>query len=536
MTSFDAGRCQQTIFEAVLDARARHGGGKVVLADPDGTTLTYDRMVLGAIVLGRKLASLGRRAQDRADPAAMHAPIALMLPNVAGLVVSLLGLNAYGRTVAMLNYTAGYRNIASALRTGTIRHVVTSRRFIDKANLQALVDDLARTEIAPGKRVELVYLEDVRATIGMFDKVRGALSAKFARSVHRRHAARPDRMAVLLFTSGTEGAPKGVALTNANIVSNARQIYAHGHRHLSPADHVLNPLPMFHSFGLTAATMMPLIAGMRVTLYPSPLHYREIPKLIAEAKPTILFATDTFCAGYAKAAPAEDFASLRLVIAGAERVKDQTRALWAKTGARIIEGYGATECSPVIAVNLPDAERIGTVGLPLPGIETAIGPVEGITEGGKLLVKGPNVMAGYILASAPGVIVPPDGGWHDTGDIVTIEDGFIAIRGRAKRFAKIAGEMVSLAAVETLAASLWSDANHVVVSLPDPKRGEQLILVTDRADAGRSELLAHAQAAGFPELWVPRALMVVGSIPVLGSGKTDYGATLEMVRQTRPML
>jgi acyl-[acyl-carrier-protein]-phospholipid O-acyltransferase/long-chain-fatty-acid--[acyl-carrier-protein] ligase len=529
MAAFDARACQVTLFDALLAARRSHGGGKVILADPDGTTLTYDRLVLGSLVLGRKLAALG-------GPGAAASPVALMLPNVAGLVVSVLGLAAFGRPVAMVNYTAGYRNIASALATGCIRHVVTSRRFVDKANLQTLIDDLAATTTATGTPLEIVYLEDVRAGIGLWDKVVGAVSAKMTASVHRGSPARPDRTAVLLFTSGTEGAPKGVALTNANVVANCTQVFTHAGGALTAADHVLNPLPMFHSFGLTAGTLMPILNGMRVTLYPSPLHYREIPKLVREVTPTVLFATDTFLTGYAKAASPGDLDSLRFVIAGAERVKDQTRALWAKTNARILEGYGATECAPVIAVNLPTAERAGSVGRALPGIELALVPVEGIAEGGRLMVKGPNVMAGYIQASAPGVIVPPDGGWHDTGDIVTIEDGFVTIRGRAKRFAKIAGEMVSLAAVETLAAQLWPDANHVVVALPDPKKGEQLILVTEKPDADRAGLLAYAQSHGFPELWVPRALMVVGNIPVLGSGKTDYPGTLEMVRQTRPML
>jgi len=535
MAAFDASAAQRTIFDALLDARQAHGAGKVILADPDGTTLTYDRLVLASMVLGRKLAAATSLPASSGRPA--DAPtVALMLPNVAGLVVALLGLSAFGRSVAMVNYTAGYRNIASALRTGVIRHVVTSRRFIDKANLQGLVDDLVVTEITTGVKVEIIYLEDVRATISWRDKLIGALSATFARRVHRNWQTRPDRMAVMLFTSGTEGAPKGVALTHANVVANTMQIFAHADGELTSADHVLNPLPMFHSFGLTGATLMPILNGMRVTLYPSPLHYREIPKLVREVKASVLFATDTFLVGYARAASDGDFDSLRFVIAGAERVKDSTRALWKKTPAHILEGYGATECSPVIAVNLPQAERAASVGRALPGIELALTPVEGITEGGRLMVKGPNVMAGYIQASQPGVITPPDGGWHDTGDIVTIDDGFITIRGRAKRFAKIAGEMVSLAAVETLAAQLWPDANHVVVALPDARKGEQLILVTDKPDADRSQLLTYAQEQGFPELWVPRALMVVGNIPVLGSGKTDYPGTLEMVRQSRPML
>lgn len=529
---FDSTGTERTLFEALLAARDRFGGSSIALGDPDGTTLTYDRLILGSVVLGRKLAGWG----DSAGTAPMTTPVALMLPNVSALVVALFGLSAYGRPVAMLNYTAGYRNLASALRTGNIRQIVTSRRFIDKGGLQSLVDDLAETEIEPGRRIEFVFLEDVRASIGKFDKARGMLDAWRAAALHRRHRIPSGRMAVLLFTSGTEGAPKGVALSSTNIVANSKQIFTHANGALVHGDHVLNPLPMFHSFGLTAATLMPLFNGMRVTLYPSPLHYREIPKLVRETRATVLFATDTFLAGYARAASEGDLSTLRYVIAGAERVKDATRALWATTGARILEGYGATECSPVIAVNLPTAEKHGTVGRALPGIELALAPMDGITEGGRLLVRGPNVMAGYIQASRPGVIEPPRDGWHDTGDIVTVEDGFIQIRGRAKRFAKIAGEMVSLAAVETLAASLWPESNHVVVSLPDPRKGEQLVLVTDRADAGRDDLLIHAKAQGFPELWVPRAMLVVGSIPVLGSGKTDYVATLEMARHSRPML
>jgi acyl-[acyl-carrier-protein]-phospholipid O-acyltransferase / long-chain-fatty-acid--[acyl-carrier-protein] ligase len=526
MTVFDARTCETTIFRALLDARAKHGGSKVILKDQDGTALTYDKLILGSLVLGWKIA----------DEAPTTDPIALLLPTVPGLVVTLLGLNAFGRQVALLNYTAGFRNLASAIKTGCIRQIVTSRRFIDKANLQELLDQLATVEAVPGKPVEIIYLEDVRASIGWGDKLRGLIAAKFVNRVHTHHQARPSDTAVVLFTSGTEGAPKGVALSNTNIVSNARQIFAHGTGHLSAADHVVNPLPMFHSFGLTAGTLMPILNGMSVTLYPSPLHYREIPKLVRDEQATVLFATDTFLAGYAKAAKPGDLDSVRFVIAGAERVKDASRALWAHTKAEILEGYGATECSPVIAVNLPSANRHGSVGRVLPGIETKLEPVEGINEGGRLIVRGPNVMAGYLLAEAPGVLVPATENRHDTGDIVTIEDGFITIRGRAKRFAKLAGEMVSLAAVESIAASLWPDSNHVVVSLPDPKKGEQLILVTDKPDADKSTLAEYARQQGFPELWVPRAILVVSMIPMLGSGKTDLPATQEMVRQSRPML
>jgi len=229
------------------------------------------------------------------------------------------------------------------------------------------------------------------------------------------------------------------------------------------------------------------------------------------------------------------YAGVRYVIAGAERVKDETRRLWAGAGATILEGYGATECAPVIACNLPDGNRAGTVGPFLPGIEWRLEPVEGIGEGGRLFVRGPNVMRGYLDSAAPGGVAPPDGGSHDTGDIVTVEDGFVTIRGRAKRFAKIGGEMVSLAAVETIAQGLWPESNHVVVALPDPRRGEQIVLVTDKDKADREALTAHARAQGFPELWVPKAILVA-PIPIMGSGKIDIPATAEMARKLRPML
>ncbi len=212
-------------------------------------------------------------------------------------------------------------------------------------------------------------------------------------------------------------------------------------------------------------------------------------------------------------------------------MKDQTRALWAKYGTTILEGYGATECAPVISCNLPDRTKPGSVGSLLPGIEARLEPVAGITEGGRLLVKGPNVMAGYYLPDKPGILVPAKEGWHDTGDIVEIDaTGLISIKGRAKRFAKIGGEMISLAAIETMVAGIWPENNHVVMSVSDPRKGEQLILVTDRADADRAALQVAAKAEGFPELWVPRSIMHVTQVPTLSTGKVDLQAATELIK------
>lgn len=520
---FDPATANQTLFGALVEAKRRHGADKVILEDADRQTLTYGRLVLGSLVLGGRLAAISRPGEA----------VGVLLPNANGLVVTLFGLNAFGRVCAMLNFTAGPRNLSSAIRTGLIRTVVTSRRFVETAKLEDLIKALAETEIAPGKRTRIVFLEDVRSEIGLLDKTGGVLRSLAPALWHKGASARPDRVAVILFTSGTEGSPKGVALTNRNLVANAQQIYAHADDMLTPADTVMNPLPLFHSFGLTAATLMPVLNGLKTVLYPSPLHYKQVPKLIAQTQATVLFATDTFLQGYGRAAEAGEVSSIRFVIAGAERVKEQTRALWAKTGALILEGYGATECAPVLACNLPKRHRPGSVGPLLPAVNATLEPVEGIAEGGRLMVRGPNVMAGYILPERPGVLVPPPGGWHDTGDIVTLDDGFVTIRGRAKRFAKIGGEMVSLAAVEALAQDLWPEAQHVVVNAPDPRKGEQLILVTDKQDADRQSLLAHAKRGGFPELWIPKSVLVVAEIPILGSGKVDLPATLKLATSLR---
>lgn len=527
--TFDPQRAQTTLFAGLVDAATRHDPGKVILEDADGTSLSYSRLVLASLVLGGKLKGQTEPGEN----------VGLLLPNAAGLLVALLGLNAFGRVAAVLNFTAGRRALASAVRAGRIRTVLTSRRFIEAAKLEAIADALANTEYAPGQKTRVVALEDVRASIGTFDKLAGAVRATFSRVLYRPSSttrAKAGAPAVILFTSGTEGAPKGVVLTNANLLANAYQMLDHMRAILGPEQIVLNPLPMFHSFGLTAATLAPLLGGVKVVLYPSPLHYRQVTKLVERVKATVLIATDTFLAGYIRAAEPGQLASLREVIAGAERVKAPTRELWARNGTDILEGYGATECSPVLACNQRGANHPGTVGRLLPGIEARLDTVTGLTEGKRLFVRGPNIMAGYLQADRPGVVVPPDGGWHDTGDIVTIDDGYVTIRGRAKRFAKLGGEMVSLGAVESLASGLWSDAQHVVISLPDPRKGEQLVLITDKPEASKEALLAHARKEGFPELWVPKAVLVVPAVPVLASGKVDLHAAHDMAVQARPLL
>lgn len=508
---FETSARRQSLFQALLDASRIHGPNKLVVEDADMTPLAYKRLILGALIMGRKLAE--RTACDER--------VGVLLPNAVATAVTFFGLQAFGRVPAMLNFSTGTKNMLSALTAAEVRTVVTSRRFIDEA-------EMADTVAALGGQADIVYLEDIRGQIDTLDKLRGLFDRAFAGRVHGRVAPRPDDPAVVLFTSGSEGTPKGVVLSHANLLANRYQLASRVD--FTGADTVFNALPMFHSFGLTGGTLLPILAGVRTFLYPSPLHYRIVPALVYGTNATIMFGTDTFLSGYARAANAYDFFSVRHVFAGAEKVKDDTRKIWAdKFGLRILEGYGATETAPVIAVNTPIHYRAGSVGRMMPGIDYRLEAVPGIEVGGRLvgrlMVKGPNIMLGYLRADAPGVLDAPVEGWYDTGDIVSVAtDGFVTIEGRAKRFAKIAGEMVSLAAVEDHADAVWPGHMHAAVAVGDAKKGEQVVLVSDRANAARDALLAHAKAEGVADLMVPKAVVVIDVMPILGTGKIDHVA------------
>ncbi len=507
-----------TLPQALLKAARKHGKSKAILEDQTRQAISYDRLVLGAQVLGRVFAKQTRQGEA----------VGILLPNVNATAVTLFGLLWHGRTAAMLNFSAGQKSILSACETAGINLVLTSRAFVAKAGLGAIIEALE-------DRVRVVYLEDVRKSLSPLAKVCGFVDKLRAASIARANGAGPNDAAIILFTSGSEGDPKGVVLSHSNILTNISQIA--NHIDLSRFRTFFNPLPVFHSVGMTGGLLLPLMQGIRAVQYPSPLHYREIPKLVGEVKADLLFGTDTFIAGYARAAAAQDLKSVKMIVAGAERVKEETRALWEKYGTEIIEGYGATECSPVVALNTPEANRPGSVGQLLPGIEHRLEPVEGIHEGGRLLVRGGNVMRGYLLPGGDGKLVPPEDGWHDTGDIVSVDDdNFVTIKGRAKRFAKLGGEMVSLGAIEALASGLWPEHSHIAVTIDDGRKGERVVLVTDQETAARPDMLKYARGEGVPELWVPRAIMVVEAIPILGSGKADYAGAQKLVEERISLL
>jgi len=507
--AYSAREGDRPVFDALLDARAKYGGDKEILEDQDRKPLTYTGLVRAAFVLGRKIAAL-TEAGER---------VGVLLPSSMGVVVTFYGLHAFGRVPVMLNFTSGARNLKAACKAAGVKRILTAKRFVENAKLEDLVDSL-------GTVTEIVWLDELRRSITLQDKLFGLAAGVMPRRFRKK--AEPDDVGVILFTSGSFGAPKGVVLTQRNLVANVAQIAAH--IDLDPDWVMFNPLPTFHCFGLTGGVLLPLLTGMKAFEYPSPLHTKQIPPLMREVKASLLLATDTFINQYARAGRKEDFETLKFIVCGAEKVRDETHNLFAGEfgGIPVVEGYGATEAAPVIAVNQPEDNHPGTVGRLLPGMEVRLEKVDGIPRGGRLFVRGPNVMAGYLKPDGS-ELEPLPGGWHDTGDVVELDqNGCVVILGRVKRFAKIGGEMVSLTAVEGLAEAVWPDGRHAVVSIPDPKKGERLVLVTDRRDADVASLAAYARQTGAPELAVPKKILKVNEVPVLGTGKTDYVAIQRM--------
>jgi acyl-[acyl-carrier-protein]-phospholipid O-acyltransferase/long-chain-fatty-acid--[acyl-carrier-protein] ligase len=504
--AFLASNYRTSILSAIVDAHYREGPKHIIASDANRIDMNYKTLFTRAFVLRDAL-------QPKLEG---QGYVGVLLPNALAVAVTFVSLHMLGKVPCMLNYSAGEANILHGCKIAAVKTVLTSRLFIERAKLEPVIEALQ-------KEYTVIYLEDVRDGIGLADKLKGAYNARFCRDALDSvlKAVKPDDPAVILYTSGSEGVPKGVALSHSNLLANINQCIAR--LDLLPSDTVFNALPVFHSFGLAIGMLMPLVRGIKTMLYPSPLHYRMIPDLVYDTDSTIMLGTDTFFRGYAHYAHPYDFWRIRLAVAGAEKLKDSTRRLYAdKFGMTIHEGYGVTETSPVLSVNTPMQHKAGTVGRPLPKVEYKLEPVEGLTTGGRLLVKGPNVMLGYLKADAPGVI-QPQGEWYDTGDIVSVDDQhYITIQGRAKRFAKIAGEMVSLMMVEDIAATLYAEAGHAAIAAADEKKGEHIVLFTEQQDMTREQLIQYVSDKGLPELCLPKHLVFRAEIPRLGNGKIDY--------------
>ncbi|HEX5711148.1 MAG TPA: bifunctional acyl-ACP--phospholipid O-acyltransferase/long-chain-fatty-acid--ACP ligase [Sulfuricurvum sp.] len=495
------------LFGAFLDAVSIYGASRQIVEDTKQIEYTYKELLKMSLALGRLISR--HTVQGEA--------IGVLMPTAVPTLAMILGMSAFGRIPAMLNFTAGADALQNGCDGALVKTILTSRTFVESGKLESKLHTL--------KNVTILYLEDLKDEMTLGDKLwLMGYALRFPRRVHVPQD--PKDPSVILFTSGSEGIPKGVVLSHDALLANIAQIRSIVD--FSTEDKVLNAMPIFHSFGLTAGTLLPILGGVRLFLYPSPLHYRVIPEIAYDKSCTVLFGTSTFLANYAKHAHPYDFYRLRYVVAGAEKLSDAVRTLWIeKFGIRIFEGYGATETAPVIAVNTPMAYKSGTVGQVLPGIQTKLIPVSGIENGGILHVKGANVMSGYLRSHNPGILEAPSSqageGWYDTGDIVVIdEEGFLRITGRVKRFAKIAGEMISLESVENLALLASPNHEHAASNRPDEQRGESIILFTTNKELLRDALQYMARTHGYSELTVARKIVYLEAIPLLGTGKTDY--------------
>ncbi len=489
------------LFHELLEAAKRHGTSKLIVEDPN-TSFTYSRLIIGSYLLAGKLREI-LLGQTR---------VGVLLPTSAGHALALFALFYLGKTPAILNFSAGSLNNHECAALSGVKTILTSRLFVAKAGLEEHLDLLKQS-------YRIVYLEDLRKKMTRGDKLHAYLRYKWG----CRSAAKSGE--VIVFTSGSESKPKGVVLSHHNISSNIQQVGSV--IDYTPRDTLLNPLPMFHALGLTAGTLLPILEGMKAYLYPNPLQYKAIPEIAYKHNVTILIGTPTFLSGYGKSAHNYDFYSMRYVLAGGERLKDDVRMLWEdKFGLRIFEGYGTTEAAPVVSFNNPMFYRKGSVGRFLPGMKWRLEEVEGITQGGNLFIKGPNIMQGY-LCHGKGFV--PAGEWHDCGDVVSVdEDGFIEIKARLKRFAKISGEMVSLDAIEKIAENCFGAGQSAAINIADEKKGERIILYTMTTNATRNELKAELQRQGQSMLLLPAVVEVIESLPILGSGKVDYVALKEL--------
>ena len=506
---YQTSNVNEHLFYSLLSACKRYGKDFKIAEDTNRKPLSYKTFIEKSYVLGA--------AYQKAFEKEKY--IGLMLPNTLANAVSFFALQSVDKVPVMLNFSLGQASFLSCVKTLKLQTVVTAHTFIEKGRLEHIEN------LLKDNGVDIVYLEDFAKNITLKTKLLGIKKYVLQDKPQNNY----NNTAVVLFTSGSEGLPKAVCLSHKNLNANRAQFLSV--LGVNSTDVLFNALPMFHSFGLTVGTIAPLLSGVKAFFYPSPLHYRVVPELIYDVNATIVCGTDTFFYGYGRLGHPYDFFNIKYAIVGGEKLKPRTSELWMKKfGVRILEGYGTTETAPVLALNTPMYIKEGTVGRFLPHINYKIEKVEGIEKGGRLYVKGDNVMKGYIKADKPNVLESYENKWYDTGDIVeTDEDGFISILGRSKRFAKIGGEMISISAVEEKIEKLYPNAICGVVALEDEKKGEQLVLITNDETATTDDIRAFFKAQKLSELWMIKKVVFIKNPPLLASGKFDYQTGAKML-------
>lgn len=501
----------KTLFRALIDAKDEHGGSTNIVEDSEYGALSYTDLVRASLALAKRIAKDTERGER----------VGIFLPTSVPAVIVFFALQAGGRIPVFFNYGQDPGTVAGSCETAGIRRVISSKRFVKEG-------DLEKTEEALADCATVEHLEDLKKEIGFLQKA--AAAAGETLPALEPDPADPEDPAVILFTSGTTGAPKGVALSHANLLANIAQVRRH--IEFDPEWVFFNPLPIFHSLGLTGGVLLPILSGHKAVLHPNPLARKEILEQLDESDANVLVATDAFAKLYARAVKEGELDTVRYAVLGGERVNEKTRELWdEESGAVVIEGYGASEAGPVIAVNPPGDNRPGTVGSLLPGMEARLEPVEGLEDGEELHVRGPNVMLGYLDPDEPGRIEHLEDGWFDTGDLAEIdEDGFVTITGRVKRFAKIGGEMVSLDRVERAANDLWSEASHAAMAASG-ENGEFIVLVTDEADADRDAFTGYLREHDLDKRLAPKTIVVVDETPMTPTGSPDFPRIRDIIRE-----
>ena len=485
------------LYQSLINT-VKFGYQSKIIEDSLSNSVSNLGLIYKSILLGNILLRFLINNEDR--------PIGLLLPNIVPTVIVFFSTQYLDKTVAIINFTSGSKNITSCLKKSKIKYIITSRKFINQGNLEPLIKEIEE------KSYKFIYLEDIKERLSLKDKI---IAIKdFFLNIFMLKKLNTDKNAVILYTSGTESDPKGVGLTHQNLFFNRMQVLKS--LKISKKEKFFTCLPFFHSFGLGIGVLLPVLHGCKVFLYPTPLHFQTIPKIIEDTKSTVFFSTDTFLKKYIPYIEKYTFKNLNYLIAGAEKVDQSTHSMYKKFGVKILEGYGVTEASPAISVNTKDNYKIGSVGKFMSNIDYKIENIEGYDEGGLLYIRGKNVITHYLNQSKKF-------DWYNTGDVVRVdEDGYLYILGRLKRFAKIAGEMISLSQVEEFPKKFWPNNTSVVCSIKDNEKGEALILITDKKNPDLQKLNRFMKDEGLSNLYLPKKIKFLEEFPILGSGKIDF--------------